>query len=103
MIGSIARKQQPAFRGEQAGSRTAKNTTFEVPPPGAGLTTVTEAVAAVAMSELRMDAVTCEPLTNVVVRGLPFQFTVEPDTKPVPLTVSVKPAPPGATAEGIKG
>jgi hypothetical protein len=86
-----------------AGSLTGRNTTFDMPPPGAGLATVTEPVEAVAMSEPRIVAVSCEPLTNVVVRGLPFQFTTDPDTNPVPFTVSVKPAPPGATLAGISG
>ena len=30
----------------------------------------------------------------------PFQLTMEPETKPVPLTVSVKAAPPAATLAG---
>jgi hypothetical protein len=82
---------------------TERKTTFDKPPPGLGLTTVTEAVLAVAMSEAGMLAVNCDPFTKLVVRGLPFQFTTEPDTKPVPFTVSVNPAPPGATASGTKG
>src|SRR5215469_12680500 len=80
-----------------------KNTAFEVPPPGLGLTTVTEAVPAVAMSEAGTLAVNCELLTKVVLSGLPFQSTVAPETKPVPLTVSLNPAPPGLTASGTKG
>src|SRR5436309_167463 len=55
------------------------------------------------MSEARMPAVTCEPFTNVVARALPFQFSTDPETKPVPFTVSVNPAPPGAMASGTKG
>ena len=50
-----------------------------------------------------MLAVNCELLTNVVARALPFQFTTDPETKPVPFTVSVNPAPPGATASGTRG
>ena len=72
-------------------------------PPGLGLTTVTEAVVAVAMSEARMLAVNCELFTKVVARALPFQFTTDPDTKPVPFTVSGNAAPPGATASGTSG
>jgi hypothetical protein len=34
---------------------------------------------------------------------VPFQFTFEPETKPVPFTVRVNPAPPGATLVGTKG
>jgi hypothetical protein len=82
------------------GVATGKNTTFELPPPAAGLTTVTDAVAAVAMSEAEMLAVNCELLTKVVVRGLPFQLTIESETNPLPVTVRVKPAPPGAAVSG---
>ena len=35
-------------------ARTEKGSEFEVPPPGAGVTTVTWAVPALAMSELGM-------------------------------------------------
>ena len=56
-----------------------------------------------AMSDTRMLAVNCELLTNVVARALPFQFTTDPETKPVPFTVSVNPAPPGAIASGTSG
>ena len=41
-----------------------KNAVFDVPPPGAGLTTVTEAVLAVAMSAAGTVALNCELLTN---------------------------------------
>jgi hypothetical protein len=50
-----------------------------------------------------IEAVTFEPLTNVVVRALPFQFTVAPETKPVPFTVNVKAAAPGALSPGDSG
>ncbi len=40
------------------------------------VSTVTLAVPAVRMSAAVMAAVNCVALTNVVVRGLPFQFTV---------------------------
>jgi hypothetical protein len=77
-----------------------KKTVFDRPPPGPGLETVTEAVPAVAMSEAATATVNCEPLTKVVGLELPFQFTTEPETKPVPLTVSVKPVPPGTVLTG---
>src|SRR2546421_285290 len=49
----------------------------EVPPPGAGVTTVTDAVAAAARSEAGIAAVSCVALTKVVVRAAPFQRTLE--------------------------
>jgi len=62
---------------------TGKKTTFEatlVP----GLTTVMDAVPAVMTSAAGTSAVNCELEVNVVVREVPFQFTVAPGTKPVP-------------------
>src|SRR5205809_3453782 len=88
---------------EKLASVIGKNSTLDVPPPGLGFTTVTEAVLAMAMSDTRMLTVNCELLTNVVARALPFQFTTDPETKPVPFTVSVNPAPPGAIASGTSG
>ncbi len=64
-------------------------TAVEVPPPGVGLNTVTEAVPAVEMSETRTDAVSCEALTKLVVRAVPFHCTTEPFTKLLPFTVRV--------------
>src|ERR1700733_57874 len=82
---------------------TSKNITFDAPPPGLGFTTVTEAVLAAAMSEAGTLAVNCESLTRVVASELWFQFTTAPETKPVPCTASVNPAPPGAVASGTRG
>src|SRR5271163_2900430 len=78
-----------------------KVTAPDVPPPGVGLKTVTEAVPAVAMSPAGTAAVNCVPLTNVVVSPVPFHCTTEtPLTKFVPVTVSVKPAPPAVAEVG---
>src|ERR1700682_1622907 len=88
---------------EEVGLVISKKTTFEVPPPGAGLTTVTEAVLKLAMSVASTVAVSFELLTKLVARVLPFHFTNEPDTKPVPFTVTLKAAPPGTTASGLSG
>lgn len=57
-----------------------KGTAFEVPPPGAGLNTVTCAVPALAMSGARMEACNCVLLTNTVLRLLSFQRTSDPAT-----------------------
>ena len=47
----------------------------EVPPPGAGLNTVTLAVPGVAISVFRIDALTWVGETKVVVRLAPFHRT----------------------------
>ena len=39
-------------------------------------------------------------LTNVVVRALPFHFTVEPEAKPAPFTDRVKSEAPATTLDG---
>ena len=82
---------------------TSKNSTFEVPPPGLGFDTVTEAVLTVAMLVAGTVAVNCEAVTKVVARAVPFQLTTELETKAVPLMVSVKPDPPGAALMGTRG
>ena len=73
------------------------------PPPGVGLTTVMEAVAAAAMSDAGTVAVSCWPLTKAVLSAVPSKFTVAPETKPAPLTVRVNAPPPGAAEDGTKG
>jgi len=72
---------------------------FDVPPHG--VTTVIEAVPAVAIREADTVAVNCEEEPNVVARAVPFQFTVDPETKFVPFTVSVKPEPPAGAQVGL--
>ena len=72
----------------------------DVPPPGAGLVTVTVAVPAVAISAAVTAAVSCVPLTKVVVLTAPLNFTTDVDTKPVPFTVRVKAAPPAVALVG---
>jgi hypothetical protein len=75
-------------------------TAGEVPPPGAGLTTVTLAVPLVAMSVAAIAAVSSVAETYVVVGLLPFHCTVELEMKFVPFTVSMKPAPPAVPDAG---
>src|SRR6202034_1387780 len=82
---------------------TWKYTTFDEPPPGPGLTMVTETVCAVATPVAGTTALKCSLSTNVVVSGVPLKSPVAPETKPVPLTRSVSPGPPGATAAGTSG
>src|SRR6516225_4464056 len=82
------------------GPVTSKLTAFEVPPPGPMFVTVIAAVPAFATSEAVTLAVTCEALTNVVGRGLWFQFTVDPATNPAPFTVIAMGPLPGDVASG---
>jgi len=72
----------------------------DVPPPGAGLVTVTCPVPAAAMSAAVIAAVTCIVLTYVVVRLDPFQFTTDPLMNPFPPTVSVNAAVPAVALAG---
>ena len=72
----------------------------EVPPPGAGLNTVTWAVPELAMSVAVIAEVNCVVLTYIVVRAAPFQFTTELLMKPEPLTVRLKAVPPAVALLG---
>jgi hypothetical protein len=63
---------------------------LEVPPPGAGLVTVTAGVPVEAMLAAGMAAVNCVELTKVVAGVDPPKLTIEPATKFVPLIVSAK-------------
>lgn len=74
--------------------------TFDVPPPGVGLKTVTLAVPPVATSAAVIAAVSLVLLTNVVVRSAPFHRITEPLIKFVPVTVSVNATPPAFAEAG---
>src|SRR5208282_3585001 len=72
-----------------------------VPPVvEAGFVTVIEALPAVAMSALGIDAVSDVLLTKVVASAVPFKLIVAPDTKPTPTAVSVNTEPPVAVVVG---
>jgi len=81
-----------------AGLTMVKGTAFEVPPPGAGLVTVTAAVPAEANAAAGMAAVNCVELTKAVVRAAPAKLTTDAEMKFVPLTVSATSALLPATA-----
>ena len=76
------------------GSLIVKVRALDVPPPGAGVNTVTGTVPASVMSAAVIAVVSRVAETNVVVRFAPFHWITEPAMKPVPLTVSVKALPP---------
>ena len=69
-------------------------------PATAGFVTVTGTVPEVAMAEAGMSAVSCLAVTNVVVKFVPFHFTIEPDAKLVPLTVIMNAGPPAFVLSG---
>src|ERR1700727_2996595 len=82
---------------------TSKNAMLEVPPPGAGFTTVTMPVPGCARLEAGIAAVNFSVFTNVVGRASPFHCTTEPDTNPTPSTLNVTRRVPGFALVGARG
>jgi len=78
----------------------AKAIALEVPPPGAGLITVTADAPVETMLEAGMAAINCVELMNVVAGADPPKLTVEDATKFVPAIASVKAAPPASILFG---
>jgi hypothetical protein len=76
-------------------------TAFDVAPQVPGFTTAIEAVPGLAMLAFGTVAVSRVEETNVVVSEVPFHFTVEPETKFVPVTVNVNPLPPAMAQVGL--
>jgi hypothetical protein len=72
----------------------------DVPPPGVGVNTVTEDVPTRATSDAGTVAVSEVALPNTVTSAVPFQFTTEPLTKLVPVTVSVNVESPAVAEVG---
>src|SRR5436190_288154 len=75
-------------------------TGVDVVPEHVGFTTVIAAVPALAMRMAGTVAVSCVKETYVVANAVPFQLTVDVETKFVPVTVNVNCGPPGATQVG---
>ena len=72
-------------------------------PPPAGFVTVTFTVPAVEMSAVGIVATICVVVTDEgVIAGLAPKFTVAPATKPVPVRVNVKAAPPTVAEVGAR-
>ena len=72
-------------------------------PPPAGFVTVTFTVPAVVMSAAGIVATICVLVTDEgVIAGLDPKFTVAPATKPVPVRVNVKAAPPMVAELGAR-
>jgi hypothetical protein len=74
---------------------------FDVPPPGAGFTTVMESLPPMAMDEDGTVIVIVVLETNVVVNGTPLKSIVDDALKFVPVTVSVKDGPPAVVEVGL--
>jgi hypothetical protein len=79
---------------------TVNASTFDVPPPGAGVDTVTCGEPAVAMSVAEIIAWSRVAFTKVVGRPAPFHWTTDAGAKSVPVTVNVKPGPPAFALDG---
>ena len=72
----------------------------EVPPPGAGLSTLTDAVPAFAIAAVGIAAVSLAEFTKVVVKAAPFQRILPPVAKLDPATVNTNDAPPAVADVG---
>jgi hypothetical protein len=79
---------------------TLNVTGADVPPPGAGVKTVTSAAPVWATSDAGIEANRLNAVSSEVGRSLPFHCTTEPDTKPVPSTLSEKPRDPTTARVG---
>src|SRR5262247_2862894 len=89
-----------ASRYQAMEAHTANGCGCDVPPFGGALNTVTCAVPAVARSAASIWTRSSVGETNVVGREPPFHSTSDPETKPVPITVTVRPDPPEAAPPG---
>ena len=73
----------------------------EVPPPGAGFTTATAIVPALASWVAVSVAVSEVALTKVVALGVPAKVTSDAVTKPVPVTVTATGDEPAVALDGV--
>lgn len=84
-----------------AGLLTVRVWAPDVPPPGAGLTTVIESVPPTAMSEAGTVTLMDVLEAKVVVNGTPLKYMVDEALKFVPMTVRMKDDPPAVTEAGL--
>jgi hypothetical protein len=82
------------------GALMGKATVLEAAPPG--LMTTTVAVPGAVIKPAGTEAINCVALTNVVGNAEPFHCTIDPVTKPVPLTASVNADAPAVAEGGFK-
>jgi hypothetical protein len=76
--------------GVDPGVSTSNCNALDVPPPGAGVCTVTGEIPALTMLAAGTCAVKLVPLTYCVVSAVGPQYNVEPETNPDPVAVSLK-------------
>jgi len=86
--GASGPRKKLAAEALTIGDAIVNGKAFDVPPPGAGLNTVTKAVPGELMSTEEIVATNSVGLTNVVERVRPFHLTSDVCTKLVPLTVN---------------
>lgn len=84
------------------GLLTEKLTPCEVPPPGAGLETVTDATAPSSSLSAGILAVRLVVLPKAVARSMPFHCTADWLTNPVPTTVMDRSGEPAVTDDGLR-
>jgi hypothetical protein len=84
-----------------AATLIVKVSALDVPPPGAGVCTVTFAVPAVLKSDAGICAVSEVLDTKVVETWLPFHSIAEEEIKPLPDAVKVKAALPALAEFGL--
>src|SRR5262249_32322732 len=77
----------------ESAESTSNCMVLEVPPPGAGVSTVMAVTPADTIWAAGTWAVSWLALTNCVGRAVDPQYTVEADANPDPVTVSAKAAP----------
>src|ERR1700755_2891174 len=84
------------------GFATTRAMVPDAPPPGCGFTALSRRGAALTKSAAVKLAVSCVSLTYVVARGLPLTESAIPETKFVPVTVTVPAGEPTRTLPGVR-
>lgn len=101
----VAEPPGGTYRGEialiaGAGLFTVNDAWVDVPPPGAGFSTVIALDELPAISAAGTTAVNCVALTNVVLSDVPFHSAVELEMNPDPVIVTVVFADPAVELVG---
>src|SRR6185436_11922198 len=84
-----------------AGLLTVKATTFDAPPPGAGLKTTIGNVPPVATAVAGIRAVNCELKVKLVGTSSPLKRTIDEPVKPEPFTIKSTAPVPATVVSGL--